>query len=51
MIALDVRPPEPAARTQWQLVRRRFCRHRVAVASTIALILLIAACFSAHWIA
>lgn len=42
---------EPEARSQWQLIRRRFLRHRVAVASTVVLLLLMLVCFGAHWIA
>ncbi len=43
--------PEPEPRTQWQLVRRRFFKHRVAMVSGIVLIVLIVMCFSAKWIA
>lgn len=42
---------EPVARSQWQLVRRRFLRHRVATVALVVLIALIAACFAADWIA
>ncbi|MBA2607695.1 MAG: ABC transporter permease [Actinobacteria bacterium] len=42
---------EAEPRSQWQLVRRRFGRHRVAVVATIVLLVLIAVCFGAHWIA
>jgi peptide/nickel transport system permease protein len=42
---------EAVPRTQWQLFRRRFFRHRVAVVSLIILILLTIACFGAEWIA
>jgi peptide/nickel transport system permease protein len=42
---------EAVALTQWQLFRRRFLRHRLAVASMIVLILLYVACFTAQWIA
>jgi peptide/nickel transport system permease protein len=41
--------PEP--RSQWQLFRSRFLKHRLAVASAIVLLLLIVACFGARWIA
>jgi len=52
VIALEVLTgPEPEARSQWQLVRRRFFRHRVAVGASIVLILLICVCFAAEWIA
>lgn len=50
-MSTDLGAPEPQARSQWQLIRRRFFRHRVAVASTIVLLLLIVLCFGAHWIA
>lgn len=42
---------ETEPRTQWQLVRRRFFRHRVAMVSVLVLLLLIALCFGAKWIA
>jgi peptide/nickel transport system permease protein len=35
---------EPAARTQWQLVRRRFVKHRLAVVSLVVLGLLFVVC-------
>jgi peptide/nickel transport system permease protein len=41
--------PEP--RSQWQLFRSRFLKHRLAVASSVVLILLVIACFGAPWIA
>lgn len=47
----EIAAVEPEARTQWQLIRRRFLHHRVAVASTIVLLLLMVVCFGAHWIA
>ena len=37
--------------SQWQMVVRRFVRHRAAVVSIIVLALLVAACFGATWIA
>ncbi|MFM8973887.1 MAG: ABC transporter permease, partial [Actinomycetota bacterium] len=37
--------PEP--RSQWQLFRSRFLRHRLAVASTLILLVLVVACFGA----
>ncbi len=40
-------PHEPPARSQWQLVRRRFFRHRIAVAAGVVLIILIVLCFGA----
>jgi peptide/nickel transport system permease protein len=42
---------EPVARTSWQLFRRRFLRHRLAVASVIILLILFIACFGASWLA
>ncbi len=42
---------EPKARSQWQLFRRRFLRHKAAVVSTVILLILIIACFGATWIA
>ena len=41
----------PVARSQWQLFRRRFLRHRVAVLSIVVLGILIVLCFSASFIA
>ena len=43
--------PEPVARTQWALFRRRFWRHRMAVAATVVLGLIVAACLAASWLA
>ena len=42
---------EPVALTQWQLFRRRFFRHKVAVVSVVILILFTIACFAASLIA
>ena len=42
---------EPEARTQWQLFRRRFFRHRLAMVGLAILVLLFAACFGARWVA
>jgi peptide/nickel transport system permease protein len=42
---------ETEPRTQWQLFRRRFFRHKLAVVSLVVLVLLVVACFGAHWIA
>jgi peptide/nickel transport system permease protein len=42
---------EAEPRTQWQLFRRRFFRHKLAVVSLVVLTLLVVACFGAHWIA
>lgn len=40
---------EPVPRTQWQLFRRRFFRHRMAVISAVVLVILYVACFTAKW--
>jgi peptide/nickel transport system permease protein len=40
---------EPVARTQWQLFRRRFFHHRLAVFGLIVLVLLAIACFTSQW--
>jgi len=51
------RPPgefaeeETVVRSQWQLFWKRFFRHRMAVISSIVLLLIIFACFSASWLA
>jgi peptide/nickel transport system permease protein len=42
---------EPVARSNWQLFRRRFFRHKLALISIVVLILLILVCFGASWIA
>jgi peptide/nickel transport system permease protein len=42
---------EPVPRSQWQLFRRRFFRHKMAVAGLILLVLLFVLCFGARWIA
>ncbi len=41
----------PVARSQWQLFRRRFFRHRLALLGLIVLLLLFLACFGAKYIA
>ena len=38
-------------RTQWQLIRRRFLRHRLAVAALLILVALLICCSGATWIA
>ena len=38
-------------RTQWQLARRRFLRHKLAVAGLTVLVVLLVCCFGAGWIA
>jgi peptide/nickel transport system permease protein len=42
---------EPVALTQWQLFRRRFRKHKLAIASLGVLVLLFVACYGADWIA
>jgi peptide/nickel transport system permease protein len=42
---------EPIARSQWALFRRRFVRHKVAMASIVVLILLVILCFGAPFFA
>lgn len=37
--------------TQWQLVRRRFLRHRLAVIGTVVLLVVMVSCFGAGWVA
>ena len=48
---IEVFDLEPEPRTQWQLIRRRFLHHKLAVISIVVLLLLILICFGAHWIA
>jgi peptide/nickel transport system permease protein len=43
--------PEPVARTQWQLFRRRFLHHKMAVISCVVLVAMFVVCFGAKWIA
>lgn len=42
---------EPEPLTQWQLFRRRFKRHKLAIASLVVLGILFVVCFGADWIA
>ena len=42
---------DAVVRSQWRLFWRRFFRHRMAVISSIVLILLIFVCFNASWLA
>ena len=42
---------EPVARTNWQLFRRRFFRHRLALISIAILVILMIACYGATWLA
>jgi peptide/nickel transport system permease protein len=51
MSMLPVEQKEPTPRTQWQLFRRRFLRHRLAVAAAVVLIILIVLCFGAKYFA
>ncbi len=39
------------ARSQWQLFRRRFVRHKGAMASVVVLVGLVVLCFGANWFA
>lgn len=41
----------PKPRSQWQLFRSRFLKHRLAVCSAVVLVLLVVVCFGAPWIA
>jgi peptide/nickel transport system permease protein len=42
---------EPEPRTQWQLFRHRFFRHKLAVVALVILIVVFVLCFGASWIA
>ena len=42
---------EPVARSQWQLFRRRFFRHKLAILGLVILVVLFVACFGASWVA
>ncbi len=42
---------EPVARSQWALFRRRFLRHKVAIASIVVLLVLVVLCFGADFFA
>ena len=42
---------EPEARTNWQLFRRRFMRHRLGLISIAILVILMIACYGAPWLA
>lgn len=46
-----VAPTGAAQRTQWQLVRGRFRRHRLAVVALVVLVALLVCCFGATWTA
>jgi peptide/nickel transport system permease protein len=43
----DSAEPEPL--TQWALVRRRFRKHKLAIASLVVLVLLFVGCFGIEW--
>ena len=43
--------PKRSPRTQWSLFWRRFFRHRLAVGSLLALVVLVILCFAAHTVA
>jgi peptide/nickel transport system permease protein len=47
--AVLVAGAEPVARSQWELFRRRFFHHRLAVFGLIVIILLAIACFTSQW--
>jgi len=58
LVAIEpVREAEPeyggtlVARTNWQLFRRRFFRHKMALVSLVVLTILIVGCFGAPWLA
>lgn len=40
---------DPVARTQWELFRRRFFRHRLAVFGLVTVIVLGIACYTSQW--
>src|SRR5436305_12515499 len=42
---------ETVVRSQWRLFWRRFFRHRMAVISSVVLLLIIFVCFNASWLA
>lgn len=45
------RDATPVTRSNWQLFRRRFFRHKLALASIVVLVILMVACFGAPWLA
>jgi peptide/nickel transport system permease protein len=52
LVELELAPGvEPVPRTQWQLFRRRFLHHRMAIVSLLVLVLLFVLCYGAPWIA
>jgi peptide/nickel transport system permease protein len=42
---------EPKARSQWALFRRRFLKHKVAIASIVVLVIIVVLCFGADFFA
>jgi len=40
---------DPVARTPWQMFRRRFFHHRLAVLGAVVVVLLAIACFTSQW--
>jgi peptide/nickel transport system permease protein len=44
-------PGEAVARSNWQLFRRRFLRHKLGLLSIVVLVILMIACFGAPWLA
>jgi peptide/nickel transport system permease protein len=42
---------ELPAVSSWRVVLRRFLRHRLAVVSAVVLLVIVVACFAAHWVA
>ena len=42
---------EPVVRSNWQIFRRRFFRHKLALVSIVILAVLMIACFGAPWLA
>ncbi len=49
--APDAPQSPPVARSNWQLFRRRFFRHKMALVSIVVLATVIVACFGAPWLA
>ena len=50
-VAYGVKVAEPKARSQWELVLRRFLHHRLAIFSLLVLVVLFALCFLAGSVA
>ncbi|MGI8661762.1 MAG: ABC transporter permease [Acidimicrobiales bacterium] len=49
--AVPAGAPEPVARSQWQLIRRRFFKHKLAVFGGLVIIFLFVVCFGADHLA